>query len=186
MSTNRTFCERRRWGWMQQPSNTLSALAFLVTAVVLGRIPGCEHYVWMMVLLAIVTAWMHATGGAWAGRADMCSMFLVIVYSLLRNVGAADGFALGLALLAAVVAIPREIGSLQTFVVVTAAWILSYLPMMSSRVVWGYAVFLASIVLWRLDVDRVLCDPSSVHQGHAWWHIGSAIGFALLLPVRRS
>ena len=184
MSSNHKFCERRRWGWIQQPSNTLSGLAFLVTAFVLRRIPGCEHHVWMMVLLAIATAWMHATGGALAGRADMCAMFLIIVYSLLQNVGIDDGRALQFAWIAAVVAIPRQLGSLPVFAVVTAAWILSYLPMLSARVVCGYIVFFLSIVLWKMDVDRTWCKPFSVHQGHAWWHIGSAVGFALLLPVQ--
>jgi predicted membrane channel-forming protein YqfA (hemolysin III family) len=40
---------------------------------------------------------------------------------------------------------------------------------------WALAAMSAGFVLWTLDITRRLCDPQSLLQGHALWHILGAV-----------
>ena len=178
-----SFCERGTlWGIIQQPMNSFSGLSFLVTAYVLAHVPGCEDFVWSMTLLALATFGMHASGDVFMGHADMASMFLNVVMSLVRNTGGSREQALlagGIVVLFCTVS-PR-VRHLNTFMAVTTLWILSFLPHFSTRIACGYGVFLLSLIAWIADQHPDTCRPHSLLQGHTLWHIGSALGFILLI-----
>ena len=40
--------------------------------------------------------------------------------------------------------------------------------------------------VWIFDERRVLCDPSSIVQGHAMWHLLTAVAALLLFQYYRS
>lgn len=48
------------------------------------------------------------------------------------------------------------------------------------RFVAGIAVFAAAYAVWLLDNGRVLCEPASLVQGHAAWHVLGAVATWLL------
>jgi len=183
--SNQSFCERSTWGRIQQPMNTLTGLAFFGTAYALHVAHGDPCLVGIMLLLAASTVAMHATGSPTAGALDMTAMVACIAYSLLGNVGCARRAARTLTLLLSfgAFASPTYVGNLRFFTALTTLWFLSYLPDATPRVLLGYAVFLASLILWIKDRDGSLCAPHAWHQAHALWHIGTAVGFCILLPI---
>ena len=65
--SNKSFCEKTKWSYMEQPMNTLSSLSFLVTAYMLRDIHDCFHFTWMLVLLTISTMLMHGSGSYFWG-----------------------------------------------------------------------------------------------------------------------
>lgn len=144
--------------------------------------PGVWDFVWSMTLLAFATFGMHASGNVVMGHADMASMFLNVVMSLVRNTGGSREQALlagGMVVLFCTVS-PR-VRHLNTFMAVTTLWILSFLPHFSTRIACGYGVFLLSLIAWIADQHPDTCRPHSLLQGHTLWHIGSALGFILLI-----
>lgn len=179
--SNLEFCERSVWGVLQQPANTLSACAFFGTAAFVWKAGG--HHAWTMALLGLCTAAMHATGAPWAGIADLASMFLCVTYSLCKNCGFAERAAVPAAAACSLLSVASvHVRGLAVFTAVAAAWLLSYIPVLSLRVVCGYAVFSVAFLAWFVDRQESACDPYSPWQWHALWHVGSAVGFALLLP----
>jgi hypothetical protein len=54
---------------------------------------------------------------------------------------------------------------------------------LSVRVSWwnaGFLLFAMGYAIWILDNFKILCDPDSLLQGHAIWHILGAIAVVLL------
>ena len=117
-----TFCEAPRAGWIRQPANTWSNLAFVVAGLAvawyavdrlrlgltLGAHPGlATAYAVLVVLLGPGSMAMHATQTDLGGHLDLLSMFLVsafaLAYALMRFVDRGPAF-LALAYLVGVVA----------------------------------------------------------------------------------
>ncbi len=117
-----TFCEAPRAGWIRQPANTWSNLAFVVAGLAvawyavdrarlgltLGAHPGlATAYAVLVVLLGPGSMAMHATQSDLGGHLDLLSMFLVsafaLAYALMRLVHRGPAF-LALVFLVAVVA----------------------------------------------------------------------------------
>ena len=162
--------------------NTLSSLSFLVTAYMLSDIHDCFHFTWMLVLLTISTMLMHGSGSYFWGTCDMASMFLCVTYSLLKNNEIHDTTCLSMSLLSFLLCfLSKTWVHLNTFIALATLWILSFLPLFCSEVLIGYIVFLVSLILWIQDINKKWCMQYSFIQGHALWHIGSAIGFYFLL-----
>lgn len=97
------FCEAARPGWIRQPANTWSNLAFVIAGLAvawyaadrlrlgltLGAHPGlATAYAVLVVLLGPGSMAMHATQSDLGGHLDLLSMFLVsgfaLAYALMR------------------------------------------------------------------------------------------------------
>lgn len=68
-------------------------------------------------------------------------------------------------------------------------WIIGYSP--RSRRVWamyaGLAVMVVAFTIWMLDQTPAFCQPGSLIQGHAIWHILTAIAaFLVFIHYRRT
>ncbi len=92
-----TFCEAPRAGWIRQPANTWSNLAFVVAGLAvawyavdrarlgltMGTHPGlATAYAVLVVLLGPGSMAMHATQTDLGGHVDLLSMFLVSAFAL--------------------------------------------------------------------------------------------------------
>ena len=92
-----TFCEAPRAGWIRQPANTWSNLAFVVAGLAvawyavdrarlgltMGTHPGlATAYAVLVVLLGPGSMAMHATQTDLGGHLDLLSMFLVSAFAL--------------------------------------------------------------------------------------------------------
>ena len=176
------FCEKNATVMgVHQPVNAISGLVFLFAAFKLFE-RGRVEYGLMLVALAITTFGMHATDNKndfW-GRADMASMWAIVLTSLLHNLGANE-LAPYIVLIAVLLCMRTNALKLPAFIAIAAAWIVSFLPRFDAHIAMGYAWFAFSLGCWLLDIHGY-CNPHSPMQLHALWHIGSAIGFCLLLP----
>jgi hypothetical protein len=207
------FCEAARDGWLLQPANALSNVGFVVAGLAIGweaqrrqlRIPGlAAAYACVVVLLGPGSAAMHATQSALGGWLDTTSMYLVAsfaaAYAVMRwwRRGAVFFWQVFLLLVAAC----ELVGTIDAVVPVFQSW---------GNVVFGALLLKAIVVevlLWRRGPERTrlrygagavaaiglafaiwnasqhgLCDPDSLLQGHAAWHLLCALSAYLLFRL---
>ena len=173
------FCEAVRTGLIAQPANTWSSLAFvLVGTWILARSP-MKLYGAATIVIGLGSAFYHASLTFVGQVADIFGMYLLVTFMLLFNVSLLFGplyIALNLALLAAQIAFPQSRRYL--FAAVIAAVLI--LEIRAHRIdrkwlYWALATMSAGFVLWTLDITHRLCDPQSLLQGHALWHVLGAV-----------
>lgn len=152
----------------------------------------------------------HASLTDWGGWFDNMSMFFIVLfmgqYSLFRlNKWHSRGVFLGVyiaaasllgTVLAVSIAADPDLGLGKFFFggLVAGAIIIEICVMtrdwIDQPVLWfwlGILTFGLSILVWALsDTGRPLCDPSSVLQGHALWHIGTAVAVLFFYFYYRS
>ena len=123
-----SFCEAPRAGWVRQPANTGSNLAFVVSGLAvawyaadrtrlgltLGAHPGlATAYAVLVVLLGPGSMAMHATQSDLGGHLDLLSMFLVsafaLAYALMRLVHRGPAFLVVVFLVAVVAGMAVQI-----------------------------------------------------------------------------
>ncbi len=165
-----------------------------------GRLarPGlATSYAVVVVLLGPGSMAMHATQTTLGGHLDMTSMFLVAsfaaAYALMRAVGRGTAFFAAVfvtALLACelVERIPTELpvvmhagnlvfGALLVLTIVIEVRLRRGGPVGDVRWIWGAVGSIAvAFVVWNLSKNGApLCDPHSLLQGHAAWHLLCAV-----------
>ncbi|GIK27188.1 MAG: ceramidase domain-containing protein [Chloroflexi bacterium] len=188
---------------IRQPVNAVSSLAYvlsgawiLVTAgqIAAGVLFGVGHRIIMglsAIVIGVGSTYYHGSL-TFAGQFfDILGMYLfaalLLIYALQRlyrwsftttalvyiafnvtltlvQIGVPDtrryvfGIVLALALLAEAV-VWRVLRPIRTY-----AWFWA-----------GIGVFAVAMVVWALDLSAALCDPSSLIQGHAIWHVLGAV-----------
>jgi ceramidase len=203
------FCEAARDGWVKQPANTLSNLGFVVAGLVIAwragrtRLHGlATAYACIVVLLGPASAAMHATQSALGGHLDLLSMYLVAsfaaAYALMRWWGRDRTFFWQVFSL--MVAGCELVGLLGDDVpVVQQAGNVAFAALLMTAVVvevrlwrrgdgartdlrWGAAALgtiLVAFLIWNVTKTH-WCDPHSLLQGHAAWHLLDAVSAYLL------
>lgn len=152
-------------------------------------------YAALVVFLGPGSMAMHGSGRTWGGTADVVSMLLYIAfpvaYSGVRCFGG-GARAFGWLFLALVMglALPRALEILPwsgsaVYLVLIPAFILFEVVGARRRpdvsrdwrpLLWAGASFVAALVIWRLShTGAPLCDPDSLVQGHAIWHLLCAL-----------
>ncbi len=158
-------------------------------------------YACVVVLLGPASAAMHATQSAWGGHLDLLSMYLVAsfaaAYALTRHRGAGAatfGVLFGLLLLGCelVGALPVDVplvhvpGNVAFGLLLVLALSLELRMVRGGRVVaeGRYAVAAGATMalafgIW-IATNAGMCDPRSLLQGHAVWHLLGAVAAYLL------
>lgn len=166
--------------------------------------PLATAYACVVVLLGPASAAMHATQSALGGELDLLSMYLVASFAaghaltrLLRrgSVFFAQVFLLLVAACQLVGLYPREIPVVMFagnvafgLLLVTAISIevrLSRRGPARTDLRWGGAALLVMVVafaIWNAS-QHGLCDPHSLLQGHAFWHLLGALSSYLLFRL---
>jgi hypothetical protein len=149
----------------------------------------------VVTLLGPASMAMHATESALGGRLDMLSMYLIAgfatSYAVMRLVG--GGIALAAPLFVGLVVLCEAVATLGSVPVVGHAGnaIFALLLITTAGIElrlrsrrerddrWGYwavGALLAAFGIWLLSHDGgILCDPHSLLQGHAVWHLLCAV-----------
>lgn len=175
--------------------------------LIMGAHPGLAlTYAVLTVILGPASMAMHATGTAWGGRIDQVSMFLLAgfagAYAVLRLVRRGPlPFAVGFPALvvwaegvragwwggpdwAAFGNRGNSAFAVLLGIALVGEVVLALRRSARQDVGWGVAALLAfagSFGVWNLGkVGSPWCDPHSLFQWHAVWHVGCAVAAYLL------
>lgn len=203
------FCEAARDARVLQPANTYSNLGFVLAGLLVAwhagrvRLGGlATPYACMVVLLGPASAAMHATQSTLGGHLDLLSMYLVAsfaaAYAVMRWYGRDRLFFWQVFSL--MVAGCELVGLLSDDVpVVQQSGNLAFAALLLTAVVvevrlwrrtagertdlrWGTAALgtiLLAFLIWNAT-KTLWCDPHSLLQGHAVWHLLGAVSAYLL------
>lgn len=196
------FCERNLCGWLVEPSNAVSSLAFWVVGIYLlrrARREGTRGFLSLVGLFSILIGTFsfvfHATMTGWGNFLDLASMCVLSGVMLAVNLGRLhrpfDRHRLSIYLVL-VLASTAAIGfwlHLGVYIfggqVAAAAALEGVLTLRARRRrraidfrhFWSsLAIFLSSWLVWILDIRGIACDPDNHWlQGHSLWHVGCAL-----------
>ncbi|MFI5914319.1 ceramidase domain-containing protein [Dactylosporangium sp. NPDC051541] len=199
------FCEAARPGLIRQPANTFSNLGFVIAGLLIAwrtvPTPVKAPMAGIVVLLGPASAAMHATQSAAGGALDMLSMYLIaafaVSYAVMRwfgqgyalfagvFVGCVAGCALA-GLYTAPIPVVMYAGNVAFGVLLITAVALEVAIIRrrrtTSRPLYAYAsiaAMLLAFAIWNVT-NHGLCAPHSLLQGHAVWHLLSAVAAYLL------
>lgn len=199
------FCETLQGGLVRQPANTWSSLAFVVVALWVawryrsamrrGRSPltpvEAVLLIGSLAAVGLGSAFYHASFTFVGQVLDVSGMYFIASFMLLHRAGASGWRApaglvpvfLGLnaLLMAAQVTTPgfrRILFGLLIVGAVVVEWRLTRAG--RPWLVAGASLLGLAFAIWVLDRERILCDPASLLQGHAVWHILGALAAACL------
>lgn len=202
--TSYSWCEERVCGWIKEPANAWSNIAYLVVGVALivratrDRRFGLVHIGVTETLIAFGSFFFHASATFVGEVADVMAMLMFSLYMLTANLRRALGWSsrreIGTYVVAcvaslAILLVTRGLGillfSAQIIVALSVeAWLFRRLHPRRSYYVplrrMG-AMFAFAYAIWWLDVLRVVCLPS-IHwiSGHAIWHVLNSTCFWFL------
>ena len=196
------FCEARLGGWIAEPANAWSSLAYVaVGAYLLAR--AQRRSLGPLALVGVTAALVgagsfafHATASFLGEYADESSMFLIsalmITLACRRLLGwdfakSVRVYALVVVSAMALLAIAHGSGVVVFTLHIAVAmaielWLwriqssaADYRPLRATLF-----VFAAAYLAWWLDLGKVVCDPNNhAFGGHAVWHSLTALSLAL-------
>jgi len=191
-----TFCEARVCGWVVEPSNAWSNLAYIVIGLFLLRANGSR---WdrrealvapLAIVMGLASFLFHASGTHLGEVVDdtamygLSSLFISNALSRWRGWSHHRTLAVFLALwgLSALIRINMTVLGIPFFATQLIAFtaLENHLgrrhPGPHLRWLWALGgVFAFSFAMWTLDATRILCHPDNHFlTGHAVWHLGTA------------
>lgn len=210
--SNFDFCEANVCGWIVEPANTWSCLAYVIVGVVLvvrsRRDAGARALVPIgvsAILVGLLSGAYHASDVFATEFLDLFSMYTFSLYALTVGVYRAYGIAvrravatyfalvvgsLGLLLLVRPIGVP--LFAAQVIAVLALEWrIHRSQPASGDRIEYRplsilLAVFVVALAFWVPDYTRLFCIPEShVLSGHAAWHVTNSLCFYFLYEFYR-
>jgi hypothetical protein len=178
----RCFCEAARAGAIRQPANTWSCLGF----VLVGGLVVCAGrdalFGWVIVFIGPASMALHASltlAGQWI---DVLSMVFLPTLLIVRNrrAPAWTWFAANAALGTWVAVWPASRRWVFAALLALLLWTELAVARPRRLLVLAGGVFALAFLAWTLDETGVWCDPTSLFQGHALWHLGSAAAAGVL------
>jgi Ceramidase len=211
----RCFCELPRAGSLiLQPANSWSSYGyafagFLMIALATGRDwrsglhPGAAAWFGLTaIFVGLGSVLLHATLTLWGQFFDVMGMYLTSGFMLVaalarwRDLSVRQAILLYFlivgGLLIVLYGVPEVRRSLFAFVLIAAIGIeltlarprriAAYLPFYLG----GIATKAVAFLIWNLDQHGLICEPTSLLQGHAVWHLLGATSLWLTFLYYRS
>ena len=194
---NIKWCEATLCGWISEPANTWSNLLYLVfgAIIMLGRREAHFELRWMgpaMLLMGFFSLVYHASNNYLTQVFDFIGMFLLVFWMLvinLRRLGLVTrdrqlpvfvALCLGGTALVHLMYLAQLKFQLIIALATLAIVVTELMARRVRRVPLGsFAISLALLCVAQAaslaDLGRVYCEPESWLQGHAVWHLLSAI-----------
>ncbi len=204
---NVKWCEGQNNSWIIEPANTWSNLAYLIAALFIFQHSkkfqsrAIRSYAWIMAVMGLCSGIYHASYTFLLQIFDFFGMYLMTYLMILVQMKRLSWISKAMnpvqfwsAVLGTTV---FTIGCdyytefhIQTIILVQTIFILASELLIRKRsrstyamkyFYWG-AIFMGiAITFSALDASRTLCDPDNHWiQGHALWHVFSAIGLTML------
>jgi dihydroceramidase len=214
LSLEGCFCEAAREGAVKQPVNAWSSLAFTLAGFfVAARAWGKRHehgytigkaalYAAALAVIGLGSAFYHASLTFVGQFFDVMGMYLLATFLVVADLQMLGWVrmnwfgrvyaVLNLALAAGLIWLPEArcwlfFGLIIGLILMEA--LLRPLGRLRRNSRWfGLALgaFALAFVVWNLDNARLWCDPESILQGHALWHLlGALAGWWMWLYVER-
>jgi hypothetical protein len=199
------FCEGLRDSLIRQPANTWSSLAFVVVALWVSArlsrrtrservvLAGAETGLFLgaLVLVGLGSAFYHASLTFIGQVFDVSGMYLVATFMLLHRLGprwslpplaSVVGFVLVNGVLMAAQVTTPSLRRIVFGVLLVAALALEWRSTRAGRrwLATGAGLMALAFAIWFIDRRRLVCDPGSLLQGHAAWHLLGALAAACL------
>lgn len=199
------FCEGLRDSLIRQPANTWSSLAFVAVALWAGArlfrrrqsgtaaLTGVETGLFLgaLVLVGTGSAFYHASLTFIGQVFDVSGMYFVATFVLLHRLGTGWklppawgvlGFVAANGLLMGAQVTTPSLRRVIFGVLLVAALCVEWRASRLGRAWLGLGVGLMAVAfaIWFIDRRRLLCDPESLIQGHAVWHLLGALAAACL------
>jgi hypothetical protein len=194
------YCEAARPGPIRQPANTWSCLAGTAMGLAIAwdagrrRLLGDRLYAGLYALIVtgsgVAAAVFHASLTNWGGKLDLASMYFFIDFWILFALARVHRFSrrtflalyLGTTVLLLVPRVAFDAFGMPIFVgLATAAGLCELLVArrgvpVDRRWLWlALGIYAPALLTWRMShVGQPLCDPHSLLQGHALWHVLTA------------
>lgn len=185
-----TFCETSQCGWVAQPGNAWSSLAFVLVAVGLWR-KEAPDFALVSLLVGLGSFAYHATNAYLLEMADLVTMFGLGSLMVAKTIGRARYWtrrivwlvALSLGGVATIVTwVDIDAGNTLFGVLLVVAVFLEVRAWRKQRhrelrwLLAAGACFGLGYVFWNLDYYRIVCHPDkALLNGHALWHCATAV-----------
>jgi hypothetical protein len=184
-----TFCETQQCGWIQQPANTYSNLAYLIVAVMIWR--SHKLFAAAVFVLFIFSTFFHTSGSVIGKLTDVAAMFVISMGLLtmalqrfyrLNSLQTHLIYWIGLTISLVYLGVTGQ-GNFFFMTQVLAAVTFEVLlvrqkrdKLVPRRLFQSLVAFVIAGTMWLLDVKKILCWPD-VHffSGHAVWHLFCAL-----------
>lgn len=201
------FCEAVSQTGIAQPVNSWSCVIFLIVGWMIfsrirksGRlIEGSRTYSYlyagMVTLIGLTSFYGHSTLSFWGGLADFESMFLLVSFILLLGVSCFVKISIRTLLLMLlflnipltyVSGLPSPITDITFALFVTAVIAMELLLQFDGKrtgkkYFWiALGLLTVGFAIWQLDTRGIWCNPDSIIQGHAIWHVLTASSAGVL------
>jgi hypothetical protein len=200
---NVDWCEAQRCGWVVEPSNAWSNLAYVLVGVALiaaarrSRSPALRGFGPAAIVVGVCSGIYHASYTFALQILDFFAMYVFCYWLLVLNLRRAGvlsprtwlGAYAALVLVTTALTVGADFAGIpiQGIVFVLIIGIVGSELRLRARAATPYAMgwFWAAMaalaaggVASALDVTRTWCDPHSIVQGHALWHLLSALCLA--------
>jgi hypothetical protein len=197
-------CEDLVCGWVVQPANTWSNIAYLIVAYLIARTPHKRSaflnfvFVYGSLVLFVGSTFFHASGSMLGKMADFGAMFIIslglLVHALQRWLRisilvSALLFFSGLIGSLTVLWVNRHASKLFAaqviLLVALEIWLLrkKEFALNVRNLLTSVVIISVAYLFWLLDVKKILCWPENhIFTAHSAWHFlaAAAIYFAYL------
>jgi hypothetical protein len=192
-----TDCRAGAYGSIAQPVNAISNLAYLFLAIVVFRNRRRFGAWWLMIACAILcigSTWFHAQPSQASHLGDLAGMFAVFVF--LASYAVFASHQLGKYWLATLIAIfisavliitlNPATSSANPVIIPTALVMFIHVGYGAIKKIQSWknailvvAVFVVAYLARQLDAVSGICNPDSLIQLHAIWHVLTATGIMM-------
>ncbi len=190
------FAENNLCGYVAQPANVISSIAYIVVGIVLYNRTKNLIYLFLYTLLGLGSIALHASASQLSQFIDFGGMFLVIMYLFAHTLKTSTNLSNKLINIILVSTIIFEFGVLifaVNYRILVFAFVLLSLLIIETRFIikqrldnrlWvkGWVIFLISFIIWLMDEYRLWDIDSIEHiiNAHVFWHIGTAYALYLV------
>jgi len=210
------FCEAISAGSIRQPIDTWSNLAFVIVGMIVAadrvwRRPDRLIFAWACIAIGLGSMFYHASLSFVGQWFDVMSMYLLGTFMVLYAAQRLSGngsrsrrmpkdsraftvsyIVINLALGVLLIMWPEARRYLFGALIVSALILEAILyrrkqtTLQAKWLIAALGVYVVAQIIWTLDLNHIVCDPTSVLQGHAVWHVLTALSAGLVYGYYQS